>query len=348
MDTLAVALVIPLRGPAGIFGPSCELCARLAADEINARSGLLGRELVFRVVDGGRPPREVAGEVDRLITAGEVQAVTGWHISAVRQAVAPRIAGRVPYLYTPLYEGGEHTPWVFLTGETPGRQLRPALRWMAEELGVRRWTVVGDDYVWPRESARAARRYVRQARGQIVDEIYVRLGTEDFGGALGRIARGRGEGVLMLLVGQDAVAFNRAFAAAGLDRDHVRFSPLMDENMLMATGAASTRGLYSAAGFFEGLGTAGSLDLGGRYHARFGPDAPVLNSMGESCFEGVLLLGELLNRAGELDLRSIGRIAEGLVYEGPRGTMRMRGRHLEQAVFLAEAEGMDFRVLQQL
>ncbi|MFI6504194.1 substrate-binding domain-containing protein [Nonomuraea typhae] len=346
METLAVALVIPLQGPAGIFGPSCELCARLAADEINAGSGLLGHELVFRVVDGGRPPHEVADEVDRLIAAGEVRAVTGWHISAVRQAVAPRIAGRVPYLYTPLYEGGEHTPWVFLTGETPGRQLRPALRWMAEELGVRRWTVVGDDYVWPRESARAARQYVGE--NKIVDEFYVRLGTEDFGGALDRIAQGRGDGVLMLLVGQDAVAFNRAFAAAGLDRDHVRFSPLMDENMLLATGAASTRGLYSAAGFFEGLGTAGSLDFGGRYHARFGPDAPVLNSMGESCFEGVRLLGELVNRAGALDLDSIRRAAEGLVYEGPRGTVRMRDRHLEQAVFLAEADGMDFHVLQQL
>ncbi|NRQ40088.1 substrate-binding domain-containing protein [Nonomuraea sp. NN258] len=348
METLSVALVIPLQGPAGIFGPSCELCARLAAEEINAGSGLLGRELVFTVVDGGLPPRRVAAEVDRLISAGEVDAVTGWHISAVRQAVAPRIAGRVPYLYTPLYEGGEHTPWVFLTGETPARQLRPALRWMAEELGVRRWIIVGDDYVWPRESARAARRYVRESRGEIVGEFYVRLGTEDFGDCLRAIAASPCEGVLMLLVGQDAVAFNRAFAAAGLDRDHLRFSPLMDENMLMATGPASTRGLYSAAGFFEGLGTAGSLDFGGRYHARYGPDAPTLNSMGESCFEGVRLLGELLNRAGRLDMPSIYRCAEGLAYEGPRGTVRLRDHHLDQAVFLAEAVGMDFHVLQQL
>ena len=35
-DTLDVALVVPLQGPAGIFGPSCECCAQLAAEEVNA------------------------------------------------------------------------------------------------------------------------------------------------------------------------------------------------------------------------------------------------------------------------------------------------------------------------
>ena len=80
---------------------------------------MLARELRFVVVDGARPPTEVADEVDGLLAQGAVDAVTGWHISAVRNEVAPRIAGRVPYVYTPLYEGGEHRPGVFLTGETP-------------------------------------------------------------------------------------------------------------------------------------------------------------------------------------------------------------------------------------
>jgi hypothetical protein len=33
--------------------------------------------------------------------------------------LAPRIAHRVPYVYTALYEGGERTEGVFLTSETP-------------------------------------------------------------------------------------------------------------------------------------------------------------------------------------------------------------------------------------
>lgn len=345
---LAVALVVPLQGPAGIFGPSCELCAQLAVEEVNAERGTLGREVRLVVVDGGASPRQVADEVDGLVTAGAVDAVTGWHISAVREVVAPRIGGRVPYVYTPLYEGGERAPWVFLTGETPARQLRPALAWFAGELNVRRWVIVGDDYVWPRQSARAIRTYLAELGGSLEAEIFVGLGTKDYRRVLRRVAAAGGDGVLMLLVGDDAVAFNRAFARAGLDRDRVRFSPLMDENMLLASGAENTRGLYAAAGYFEALPTGGSLDFGARYHRRFGQTAPVLNSLGESCYEGVRLLTELARRAGSLDVARMRAVSDGLGYDGPRGPVQLRDRHLEQRVFLAAADGLQFDVIHQL
>ena len=159
MESVAnVALVVPLHGSAGIFGPSCEFCAQLAAEEINAGDGVLGRELRLSVIDGAAPPRVVADQVAALAAAGRVDAIVGWHISAVRQAVVPRVAGVIPYVYTALYEGGERTPGVFLTGETPSHQLLPAMRFLARESGVRRWCIVGNDYVWPRARNRIAGR----------------------------------------------------------------------------------------------------------------------------------------------------------------------------------------------
>ncbi|MDF5754260.1 substrate-binding domain-containing protein [Spongiactinospora sp. TRM90649] len=341
-----VALLVPLSGPAGIFGPSCELCARLAAEEINAGPGVLGREIRLITVDGGAPPERVAEEIDLLVSTGAVDAVVGWHISAVRQVVAPRIAGRVPYVYTALYEGGERSPWVFLTGETPARQLRPALRWFRAELGVRRWAIVGDDYVWPRRSAAEVRSYLNEMGGTLTDEIYVRLGTGDFSDVLARLRATPCDGVLMLLVGDDAVAFNRQYVEAGLDA--IRFSPLMEENMLLATGSGGTRGLFAAAGYFATLPTAEGLDFDARYHHRFGVQAPALNSLGESCYEGVRLLAELLRRAGRLSIRRMLQVSEGLGYESPRGVVQVRGRHLEQRMFLAVADDLRFDVIADL
>lgn len=347
-DVLNMALVVPLHGPAGIFGPSCESCAALATEEINAAGGVLGRELNLVPVDGGNPPAVVATEVDALIRAGSIEAVTGWHISAVREAVAPRIAGRVPYAYTALYEGGEHRPGVFLTGETPDQQLGPALDWFADRVGVRRWTIVGDDYVWPRRSARVARRYLRTIGGTVCDEMYVPLGTSEFSRVLHRVEASGCDAVLMLLIGDDAVAFNRAFSAWGLDRDVLRFSSLIDENVLLASGAGNTRGLMTSAGYFEDLATASGLDFAATYARRFGPDAPVLNSLGESCYEGVRLLTELMHRAGSADVVPMTSVAEGLSYETPRGTVELRDRHLRQRVFLATADGLSWDVIQQL
>jgi len=254
----------------------------------------------------------------------------------------------VPYIYTSLYEGGERAPWVFLTGETPGSQLRPALHWFAHELDARRWAIVGDDYVWPRLTASAIRSYLNALGGEVCAEFFVGLGTQDFSGVLRQLARSDCDGVLMLLVGDDAVAFNRAFAHAGLDRDQIRFSPLMDENMLLATGADNTRGLFAAAGYFESLPTAGGMDFGARYHHRFGPDAPVLNSLGESCYEGVRLFAELARRAQSLDPHQMRTVSDGLGYDSPRGPVEMRDRHLRQRVFLAAADGLEFDVIHRL
>ncbi|MEH1056876.1 substrate-binding domain-containing protein [Micromonospora sp. CPCC 206171] len=347
-NVVSVALVYPMRGPAGMFGPSCELCARLAVEEVNRRGGVLGRELRLVPVDGGAPPADVAAEVEALVSVGAVQGVTGWHISSVRQAVAPRVAHRVPYVYTALYEGGERTEGVFLTSETPDAQLWPAMRLLAGELGVRRWFVVGNDYVWPRRTARAARRYAVRSGGRVVGQHFLPLATHEYAEVLCRIERSDADAVLMLLVGADAVRFNRAFARAGLDQRCLRLSTLMDENMLLASGATATRRLYSTAGFFAGLVTPENLDFHGAFARRFGVEAPPLGSLGESCYEGVMLLAALIATAGTLDVRALDASADVVSYDGPRGELRLRRRHVRQRIYLAEAEGLDFTVRAEL
>lgn len=347
-SALNVALVYPMQGPAGVFGPACEACARLAAEQVNKAGGVLGRELRLIEVDGGAEPRQVARDVEALVATGTVQGVTGWHISSVRQAVAPRIAHRVPYVYTALYEGGERTDGVYLTSETPAWQLLPAMRLLTEARGVSRWFVVGNNYVWPRRTARAARGYARDCRGKVCGEAYLPLGTGDFHDVLRRIERADADAVLMLLVGSDAIRFNRAFAASGLDQRCLRLSTLMDENMLLGSGPEATADLYSTAGFFASLADQNTMDFHGQYAGRFGVDAPTPGSLGESCYEGVLLLAALVERARTLDVSAIGATADTVSYEGPRGLLNLDGRHVRQRIYLAEADGLDFNVLAQL
>lgn len=339
-----VGLVIPLQGPAGILGPSCEAVAATAVRAINER-GLLGREVSLEVVDGGAPPAQVAEEVGRLVAAGRVDAVTGWHISAVREALAPVTAGRVPYVYTSIYEGGETRPGVFCTGETPVRQVAPALRWLRDEADVRRWFVVGDDYVWPRRSVRRTAEYARELGLDLSGVAYVPLGTADYSAVLRSIEESDAEGVLLFLVGQDAVHFNRAFAARGLDTRLVRLSSLMGESVLLASGSASTRNLYSSAAYFRSLATEDALDFGRQYVAQHGPDAPPLNNAAESCYEGLMAYAALARRAGSLELGRVIAAADGHGYDGPRGSVSFRGNHAFQRVHLAAADSYDFDVV---
>jgi len=343
-----VGLLIPLHGSAGIYGPSCKLCAEMAAAEINVDGGVLGRPVRLRLVDASGPPPAVAREIGGLVDAGAIDAVVGWHISAVRTAVAPRIAGRVPYVYTALYEGGERSPGVFVVGETPTHQLLPAMQWLRREHGVRRWSIVGNDYVWPRGTAAAARRFAPLCDGEIRDEVFVPLGTSGFDAVVRRVAERRADAVLMLLVGQDAVEFNRAFARAGLHDSCRRLSTLIEENTLLASGADGTLGICATAAYFESLVTPESLDFGARYARRYGADAPTLNSPAESCYEGMLLLAALARRARAIGVPALRRVADSVSYGGPRGEVHMRDQHLDQRVYLAEADALDFAVVTEL
>lgn len=343
-----VAMVIPLQGPAGLFGPSCEAISELTVHELNAGGGILGREVQAEIVDGGAPPVEVADRVAGLLRAGTVDAVTGWHISSVRHALAPVVAGRVPYVYTSLYEGGERRAGIYCCGEVPRFQIHPALRWLRDHLDARRWFVLGDDYVWPRGSASAVRQYARDLDLDVVEERFVRLGSGGAAAAAERVAASGCDGVLMLLVGQDAVEFNRRFAALGLHERIIRFSPLMEENMLLASGAAATRNLFVSAAYFRSLATADALDLVGRYSGLHGPAAPPLNNMAESCYEGMHTLAQLAGRAGSADLRELNAAIDGVAYHGPRGTVEFHGPQATQHVYLAVADGFEFDVITRL
>ncbi|ANW66640.1 hypothetical protein MMUR_14690 [Mycolicibacterium murale] len=339
-----IALVVPRTGSAGIYGPSCEASAELAIADLNATTGLFGRQVRLRVVDGSRAPDVVAGDIARLIDRGLIDAVTGWHISPVRQAIARVTANRVPYVYGPLYEGGERTPGLFLTGETPSRQLLPAMDWMHTQYGIDRWVLIGNDYIWPRQTGVAARLHARAAGRPLLDEIYVPLGTQDFGEAIRQVEQTGAAGVVLLLVGGDGVAFNRQFAATGLDATVPRLSPHVEENMLLASGSESTAGLFAAAGYFEALNTTASLDFAAHYYGHFGPAAPALNSIGESCYEALTLLIMLAGRAGSLGIAELTSAAQNLTYVSPRGEVTMRGNQLTQDIYLAEAVGLDFEI----
>ncbi|MEV6770039.1 substrate-binding domain-containing protein [Nocardia sp. NPDC051030] len=346
--TVDIALVVPLSGPAGMFGPSCEACADLAVADINAAGGILEREVRLHPVDAGAPLPELAARIDKMVGLGQVDGVVGWHLSNARKVITPQTAGRVPYVYTTFYEGGEDSDGVYMVGETPEHQLFPAMRWLRAEQGIRRWCVIGNDYVWPRETARVTREFTATTDLDIVGETFIPLGGRDFRHAIDLIRHSPAQGVLLFMVGADCAAFNRAFARAGLDESRIRLSMMIGEDVLYAGGAASTRGLFTASGYFESLVSSPGMDFGARYLREFGTMAPALNNIGESCYEGLLLFAGLAEAARSLDLRAIERNAGRVSYGGPRGEVRVRGAHTTQPVFLADADALEFSVLAEL
>ncbi len=343
-DRLKIAMLVPLSGPAGLWGPSCQTSARLGCHEINAAGGILGREVELIFADAGGDPDTIAAETLDLLAETGAEAVVGMHISAVRQALVRALRGRVPYVYTPVYEGGETSFGVFLIGETPSQQLKPSINWIAENRKVRRWFLIGNDYVWPRRTHRAAQRYIKATGGQIVGLSYVPFGCVDHEPYLEQIRREKPDAVLVSMVGTDCVTFNRAFAQKGLT-SILRLSTACEENALLGIGARNSDNLYFTTGYLSELNTPYNRAFLDRYQASFGVDAPVPNTIGQSCYEGLRLFAELSLKARSVQVGALSQAADGLSYNSARGRVTMRSRHLYSDMYLAQADRLRFKVV---
>ena len=266
-----VGLLVPMCGSAGIWGPCCIASAEAAAHELNQRSGIAGLNVRLILIDSAiESPVPVEALVDALIESRSIDAIVGMHISAVRQRLTKAVRGRIPYVYTPMYEGGEHGFGVFAIGDTPGHQLVPAMRWLQRRYRLRRWALIGNDYVWPRASHRYAKSTLVEMNASLVYEHYLPFSVPDLAEEVESIAKSGAEAVLISLIGQDAVDFNRIFGDMGLDRRIVRLSCVIEENGLLASGAENLERLFCSSSYFGAMATEANACFREVYHGFHG------------------------------------------------------------------------------
>jgi ABC-type branched-subunit amino acid transport system substrate-binding protein len=344
---LRVANFITLSGPAGIWGPAGTNSTLLAAREINRRGGILGREIELVFHDAGGNIDDVVRAASDIAASEDADVVMGSHISAVRVALRRVVAGRIPYIYTPVYEGGEKTLGVMAIGETPRAHWRPAIEWLANVKRASRWYLIGSDYVWPWLSHKAIKKYIADAGGRVVGEEFVPMGEHDHSAQIDRIRAARPDVVLISLIGTDSIVFNRAFAKRGLASKMLRLAGAMDETVLLGIGAVNTESLFCASGYFVDMASGENDAFRCQYEASFGRHAPPPGSVGQSNYEGLRFLETVAARAGSLAIKPLLSRATDLDYQGARGNISIRCGTAMMPIYLAEADGLDFRLIKK-
>ncbi len=343
---IKIGFLVPDSGPAGLFGPSTRNSALLAMEDINAAGGINGEPIELVFADAGLPPADVVQSAIRLWRGERVAALVGMHDSAVRAAVQGQIAGKLPYVYTPVHAGGECTAGIYITGETPNQQLVPSIPYLMAKEGVAKWYLVGHDYSWPRDTNVVAKEVIAAAGGEVVGEEYLPLTANEFDSSLAKIRTSGADAVLVTLVGGGSVGFNIAFAGFGLDDQAIRLGTLIEENTLAGIGPDNSKRLYNAAGYFGNLDTPGAQAFAAKYYQRYGADAAALNGLGQSGYEGLMLLAALGNAAGSLEVAALDSVAEGITFTSPRGAGKLEGRHVTQTIYLAQATANGYEVIE--
>src|SRR5687768_13716750 len=125
-EPIKIGVLHSLSGTMAISEVSLRDVVLMAVDEINAKGGILGRQVKPVVVDPASNWDLFAETAKQLLLQDKVAVVFGCWTSVSRKSVLPVFEKNNGLLFYPVqYEGEECSHNVFYTGATPNQQLIP-------------------------------------------------------------------------------------------------------------------------------------------------------------------------------------------------------------------------------
>src|ERR1700726_4486065 len=225
-DTIKIGILHSLSGTMAISETTLKDVMLMLIDEQNKKGGVLGKKLEAVVVDPASNWPLFAEKARELITKEKVAAVFGCWTSVSRKSVLPVFEELNSILFYPVqYEGEESSRNIFYTGAAPNPHAIPAVRYLMSKEGgeVRRWVLLGTDYVYPRTTNRILNAYL-SAEGVSPDDIttiYTPFGYSDWQEIIKRIkafgSEGKKTAVISTVNGDANTYFYKELAAQKID-----------------------------------------------------------------------------------------------------------------------------------
>src|SRR5262250_1293181 len=148
-EPIKIGVLHSLSGTMAISEVSLRDVVLMAVEEINAKGGVMGRKIQPVVVDPASNWDLFAEKAKQLLLQDKVAVVFGCWTSVSRKSVLPVFEKNNGLLFYPVqYEGEECSRNVFYTGAAPNQQAVPAVDYMMNQIGVKRWVLEGTDYVY--------------------------------------------------------------------------------------------------------------------------------------------------------------------------------------------------------
>jgi branched-chain amino acid transport system substrate-binding protein len=187
-DTIKIGFPIPLSGPTAVYGEPVLKGAEMAAAEINAKGGVLGRQLEILPRDSKASADEAVRLARELIIKDNVDFLVGTLTSAEAPAVSTvakenKIVFIAPTAKSTLLTDPAHIhPYIFrISSNTDVEGLAGATE-MAKYKTVKTVATIAPDYAYGHDSINAFIASLKKLRPdiKIVDEEWPKLGEPDF------------------------------------------------------------------------------------------------------------------------------------------------------------------------
>src|ERR1051326_7829792 len=267
-----VGVVIDMTGPLSFLGIANANVAKMVIDDINAKGGLLGRQVDLCLEDSATTDSVAEAKAKKLVQEDQVDVILGGIYSSTRQAIkGPAVTvGKKLYVYPEQYEGQECHPLIFCTGPVPAQQVEPFFPWLMRETGAKKFYMPSADYIWPQVMNKKVREVVGAHGGEIVGEEYFPLDHTDYERVVADIMATGAEVVFNTIVPPGLTPFLAQLYDAGFAaRGGKLVCTYFDENFLNLVPAEHVEGLYGCLDYYRDVPDPFSVELLNRYDARY-------------------------------------------------------------------------------
>src|SRR5215831_19033339 len=249
---VVIAVPVGLSGVNSVVAPAVVQSAELAAEELNAKGGILGRPVRVVPLDDESGPAGAVKAFNTAIRQQNADVIITMETSAARNAGAP-IADRAKtlYIYTSFYEGKACGKYLYVNAWVPEQVVPPLIKFMADEKKVKKWYAVGSDYAFGRGMIDAAKKTIKGVGGTIVGEEYQPLQQSDWTAIISKIRAANPDGIIYSTSGGGPnIDFMKQFKAAGLT---MPVGSLSIDELTAEAGGNAAEGVYYTGDYFTGL-----------------------------------------------------------------------------------------------
>jgi urea transport system substrate-binding protein len=346
-DTVKIGVLHSLSGTMAISETSLRDVVLMAAEEINAGGGVLGKKIEPVIVDPASNWPLFAEKAKQLIVQDKVAVTFGCWTSVSRKSALPVFEAKYtteenPYggglLFYPVqYEGEEQSPNIFYTGASPNQQLIPAAEYMMSEDGgsKKKFYLLGTDYVFPRTANKVLKAFLisKGVPEANIAEEYTPFGFSDYQTIVGKVkefAKAGDACVLSTINGDSNVPFYKEFANQGLTADTcpvVAFSVAEDELRSMET--EKLVGHLAAWNYFQSIDTPENKKFVTAFKEYCkknnlpGGDGRVTDDPIEAAYFGVYVWKNAVEKAGSFEIDKVIPHILGQKFQAPGGEKQM-------------------------
>jgi urea transport system substrate-binding protein len=335
---IKIGIPTGLSGANSVVAPSVVQSAELAAEEINAAGGLLGRKVTLDVADDGSGAAGAQKAADSLIFQKKDNVLISMQTSAARNGMLPIVTrGKVPYIYTSLYEGRSCNKYLYADGAVPEQMVGPIVDQFMT-MGAKTFFLVGSDYAFGRGMLAFTKTYIEKKGGKVIGDEYQPMDATDWTAIISKMRSANPDAAIFSTAGgAPNVTLQKQFKAAGMTAHVGNLS--VDEGTAKSMGA-DAQGIFISASYLTNIDSPANQKFLAAMKKKFGDKLLTPNDLSVPEYDAVYLYKAAVEKMKTTDVDPVIKALAEVSFDGPRGTVQMdKERHAPLTMYLGQVQG---------